>query len=174
MTKDKIEEGFGGCDAVLFCSMMYPPDGSFSVYFMGVDGRKENKDQFENLKDIEWFKVWCLLASRLAASTTLEDNRKEICRQTFERIRRAIWGLSSPRTEEKQWHSDQESTTPSYWARVGAGATAAILIIFEGDKGMGFSVQAPPEIVVGIPDMLRGIADSIEEDINRDIKNFPR
>jgi hypothetical protein len=59
-------------------------------------------------------------------------------------------------------------------ARVKSGATAAILIIFEGDQGMGFSVQAPPEIVVGIPQMLRGIADSIEEDINNDITNFPR
>jgi hypothetical protein len=58
-------------------------------------------------------------------------------------------------------------------ARLKSGAIAAILIIFEGDKGMGFSVQAPPNIVVGIPQMLRGIADSIEEDINNDLRNFP-
>jgi hypothetical protein len=58
-------------------------------------------------------------------------------------------------------------------ARIKSKATAAILIIFEGDKGMGFSVQAPPEIVVGIPNILRGIADSIEEDVGNDFINFP-
>lgn len=91
VTKQKVPEGFGACDAVLFCSMIYPPDGSFSVYYMGIDGRS-TKGGMENLEDIEWFKVWCLLASRLAASKTLEDNRREICKQTFEGIRRAIWG----------------------------------------------------------------------------------
>jgi hypothetical protein len=102
VTKDKVTEGFGACDAVLFCSMIYPPDGSFSVYFMGVDGRREDKGNFENLKDIEWFKVWCLLASRLAASKTLEENRKEICRQTFEGIRQAIWGARLTEELEKK------------------------------------------------------------------------
>jgi hypothetical protein len=102
ITKQKVPEGFGACDAVLFCSMIYPPDGSFSVYFMGIDGRKEEVGNFENLKDIEWFKVWCLLASRLAASKTLEDNRKELCRQTFEGIRRAIWGAGLTEELEKK------------------------------------------------------------------------
>ena len=39
VTKEEVPEGFGACDAVLFCSMIYPPDGGFSVYFMGVDAQ---------------------------------------------------------------------------------------------------------------------------------------
>ena len=53
---------------------------------------KEDEGNFENLEDIEWFKVWCLLASRLADSKTLEENRKEFCRWAFEAIRQAIFG----------------------------------------------------------------------------------
>src|SRR6266498_1217518 len=92
ITKEKIPAGFGGCDAVLFCSMLYPPDGSFSVYFIGVDGRKEGKIQ-ENLEDIEWFKVWTLLASRLANSKTLSPDKKNFCQETFESMRVKILGF---------------------------------------------------------------------------------
>jgi hypothetical protein len=94
VTKNKVPDGYGACDAVLFCSMMYPPDGSFSVYFMGVDGRKEDKDKFENLEDIEWFKVWTLLASRLAQSKTLSADKKNFARETFESMRVKILGFS--------------------------------------------------------------------------------
>jgi hypothetical protein len=93
IAKENVPDGFGGCDAVLFCSILYPPDGSFSVYFMGIDGRKEGKD-FENLEDIEWFKVWTLLAGRLGNSKTLEKNRKNFCRETFESMRAKILGFS--------------------------------------------------------------------------------
>lgn len=93
IAKEKIPDGFGGCDAVLFCSMLYPPDGSFSVYFIGVDGRKEGKVQ-ENLEDIEWFKVWTLLSARLANSKTLSSDKKNFCRETFEAMRVKILGFS--------------------------------------------------------------------------------
>jgi hypothetical protein len=94
IAKEKIPNGFGGCDAVLFCSMLYPPDGSFSVYFIGVDGRKDDGKDFENLEDIEWFKVWTLLAARLGNSKTLEKNRRDFCRMTFESMRAKILGFS--------------------------------------------------------------------------------
>jgi hypothetical protein len=58
-------------------------------------------------------------------------------------------------------------------ARLKAKAGGAILIIFGGDKGVGFSIQAPPELLVGLPDLLHGIADTIKEDIKNDLKNFP-
>jgi hypothetical protein len=93
VTKKKVPEGFGACDAVLFCSMIYPPDGSFSVYYMGIDGRSE-KGGMENLEDNEWFKVWSLLASRLAASQTLSKEKKAICDMAFEDIRFKIFGIS--------------------------------------------------------------------------------
>jgi hypothetical protein len=93
VTKEKVPDGFGACDAVLFCSMIYPKDGSFSVYFIGVDGRKEGEIQ-ENLEDIEWFKVWTLLSSRLADSKTLSPDRKNICREAFESMRVKLLGHS--------------------------------------------------------------------------------
>jgi hypothetical protein len=93
VTGEDIPMGFGGCDAVLFCSLIYPPDGSFSVYFIGVDGRKEGEIQ-ENLDDIEWFKVWTLLASRLAASKTLSPDKKNFARETFESMRVKLLGFS--------------------------------------------------------------------------------
>ena len=54
MVKERVPNGWGGCDAVLFCSIIYPEDGSLSIYYMGVDGRKYGEIQ-ENLEDIEWF-----------------------------------------------------------------------------------------------------------------------
>lgn len=102
IVKEKIPDGFGGCDAVLFCSILYPPDGSFSVYFLGMDGRKPGKGgskptedgSEEDLEDIEWFKVWTLLAARLGNSKTLEKNRKDFCRRTFESMRAKMLGFS--------------------------------------------------------------------------------
>jgi hypothetical protein len=93
ITKEKIPEGYGGCDAALFCSMIYPPDGGFSVYFIGVDGRKDGEIE-ENLADIEWFKVWTLLSSRLAASKSLPPDKKNFCRETFESMRVKLLGFS--------------------------------------------------------------------------------
>ncbi len=93
IVKEEVPEGWGGCDAVLFCSMIYPPDGSFSVYFIGGDGRKEGEVQ-ENLEDIEWFKVWTLLASRLANSRTLSPDKKNFCQETFESMRVKLLGFS--------------------------------------------------------------------------------
>lgn len=91
--KEDVPEGFGACDAVLFCSIIYPADGSLSIYFIGVDGRKEGEIQ-ENLEDIEWFKVWTLLSSRLADSKTLGPDQKNICREAFESMRVKLLGFS--------------------------------------------------------------------------------
>jgi hypothetical protein len=46
-----------------------------------------------------------------------------------------------------------------------AGAMAAILIIFDGEQGSGFSVQAPWEMVTDMPKILRSLAARIEEDL---------
>lgn len=91
--KEKVPDGWGATDAVLFCSMLYPPDGSFSVYFGGLDGRTKGPLK-EDLQDIEWFKVWMLLANRLAASKTLSPDKKNFCRETFESMRVKILGNS--------------------------------------------------------------------------------
>jgi len=85
-------QGSGACDAVLFCSLVYPEDGSFSCYFLGIDGRKPKND--DPLEDKEWFKVWTLLGSRLADSKTLPADKKALCRQVFEGVRAKVLGFS--------------------------------------------------------------------------------
>jgi hypothetical protein len=49
-------------------------------------------------------------------------------------------------------------------ARQAAEAMAAILVIFEGNKGSGFSVQAPLEVTALLPAILRNVASMIEKD----------
>ncbi|MEY4545369.1 MAG: hypothetical protein RL685_1564 [Pseudomonadota bacterium] len=47
-------------------------------------------------------------------------------------------------------------------AREACGAQGAVLIVYEGQRGMGFSVQGPMPMVVGLPSVLRDVADQIE------------
>ena len=42
---------------------------------------------------------------------------------------------------------------------------AAILVIFDGKMGSGFSVQAPWEMTPDMPKILRNLAARIEEDL---------
>lgn len=83
--REDVPEGHGACDAVLLASIIYPPDGSYSVLFVGEDGRTGKE-----LADSEWFKVWAMLARRLSLSETLDEGRKELAAMTFEAFRAAI------------------------------------------------------------------------------------
>jgi hypothetical protein len=44
-------------------------------------------------------------------------------------------------------------------------AIGCILLVFEGKQGTGFSVQAPLELQLKLPQMLRSMADMIEGDL---------
>ena len=44
-------------------------------------------------------------------------------------------------------------------------ASGVILIVMEGTRGSGFSVQASPEVTSRLPEILRHIADDIEKDL---------
>lgn len=48
------------------------------------------------------------------------------------------------------------------YVREQAEARAAIVIILEGNQGQGFSCQAPLDVVVLLPSILRRIADEME------------
>lgn len=48
-------------------------------------------------------------------------------------------------------------------AREAAKAEGAIVLIFNGQHGQGFSCQLPPELMPAVPDMLRFIAEEIEK-----------
>jgi len=47
-----------------------------------------------------------------------------------------------------------------------AYAKEGVLIVFDGDKGMGFSVQATEENIAKIPDILEHMAKEIRKDLN--------
>jgi hypothetical protein len=49
--------------------------------------------------------------------------------------------------------------------RVETEATAVVLVVIDGVKGSGFSVQAPAGFTDVLPSLLRGLADSIEADL---------
>lgn len=55
---------------------------------------------------------------------------------------------------------DAEATA----ARQSAEAKGVVLIVAQGNRGSGFSVQAPLELILGLPRMLRELADGIEAD----------
>lgn len=75
-------EGLGSCDAMLLASIIYPEDGTLSILFIGYDGRTNAE-----LEDIEWFKVWTMLTSRLANSKTLSAEKRTFCSTVFEAFR---------------------------------------------------------------------------------------
>lgn len=57
-------------------------------------------------------------------------------------------------------------------ARTKAKAAGAILLIFEGDKGFGFSVQLPVDKLTSVAKVLRTVADTIERDAPKDIQKI--
>jgi len=87
VSKADVPAGMGACDAVLFCSLIYPEDGSFSLYLIGKDGRRTDG---EDLDDNEWFKVWSMMAKRLGESKTLSEGKKLFAAKTFEAFRAVL------------------------------------------------------------------------------------
>ena len=43
-------------------------------------------------------------------------------------------------------------------------AEGVILLVFNGEKGTGFSCQTPLPVIVNLPSILRSVADQIEAD----------
>lgn len=81
---NECNDYLGGTDALLLISII-KADGGFSIALMGHDGETDAE-----LRDIDLFKVWSLMAQRLVESTTLSVTHKEIARATFETIRNLI------------------------------------------------------------------------------------
>lgn len=51
--------------------------------------------------------------------------------------------------------------------RVQSKALGVIVIVFEGEHGSGFSVQAPLDITLKLPGLLRTVAADIEASMRR-------
>jgi hypothetical protein len=83
--KCDVPPGFGACDALILCSLIYPEDGSLSAAFVSTDGRT-NKDLDVN----EIFKAWSLLATELMDREDLQPGKRNLCMLVHETIKRAI------------------------------------------------------------------------------------
>ena len=57
-------------------------------------------------------------------------------------------------------------------AREKANSLGAVLLIFDGEKGWGFSVQMPPSLMADLPKLLREMADIVERDLPRDFRRY--
>ena len=55
------------------------------------------------------------------------------------------------------------------YVREKAEAQGAIVIVYGGNRGQGFSCQLPPHVVARVPDVLRQMADQIEADLKKGI-----
>jgi hypothetical protein len=81
LTKEEVPEGKSATDSLLCVSILYPEDGSLSVYILGVDGRTG-----EMPTDHEMYKVWMMLTKRMANSQTLSPNRRANCAAVWQMI----------------------------------------------------------------------------------------
>lgn len=99
VTKAEIPPNTGACDAILMASIAYPPDGSISTLFIGHDGRTNDE-----LDENEWWKVWSFLAARLAKSTTLSANKKEVCALVWDIV---CQGIAAARAEQDAKEADR-------------------------------------------------------------------
>ena len=80
-----VPEGEGAAHAVLIASIIYPKSGGMSVEITSGDGRTDKA-----LDDLEYFKVWAMLAHDLANSATLSEPKRELCGLVHEVIKTAI------------------------------------------------------------------------------------
>lgn len=83
---DEVPEGWGGGDAVIFMSLLYPSDGSFSMMFFPIDGREETPDGNpvnDSLDVDEVFKSWWMMASALSGRTDLSPGKRRFCEAVF-------------------------------------------------------------------------------------------
>jgi hypothetical protein len=48
-----------------------------------------------------------------------------------------------------------------------AKSIGAVVLVYKGEHGSGFSVQGPVEMLTALPHVLRGIADEVERDLER-------
>jgi len=95
-TKEEVGLNSFGTDAFVYISILYPEDGSFRVEFQAADGRS---GKLTDLSDIELFKVWTLLASRLSDSSELDQNRRYFCEEVFNVVKQVI---STTREKDEQ------------------------------------------------------------------------
>jgi hypothetical protein len=58
------------------------------------------------------------------------------------------------------------------YVRQQAKAGGACVMVFNGEKGWGFSVQCPPEALLDLSGVLRHISDTIRADAAKDLREI--
>jgi hypothetical protein len=82
LTREEVEAANrSACHAVVILSMIYPPDGSFSLLVNSLDGRTGDE-----VTDSELWKVWTMLASRLGKSRTLSEGKRVLAHDVWEAV----------------------------------------------------------------------------------------
>lgn len=83
--KKDVPENAGACDAMIFVSMIYPPDGSFSMMHFSKDGRTD-----EELPVAEIWKAWALMAKSLSENLNLSPGKRAFCASVFQMVADAM------------------------------------------------------------------------------------
>jgi hypothetical protein len=80
--------GRSACDAIVFLSMIYPEDGSFSLLVESLDGRKPGH---ERVSEQDLFKCWFMVGIRLSKSLP-QGWRRDLCEKVAQRVREHVMG----------------------------------------------------------------------------------
>jgi hypothetical protein len=90
---EEVPDDHGACDACVFMSGVYPPDGSLSVHTFSIDGRAPGRTA---MSSAEMWKYWWLLAGMLSKDKTLAPHKRELSGMVVEVIRSALLGKKDP------------------------------------------------------------------------------
>lgn len=85
--EDLEREGLAGADAMVLISILYPPEGSYSLLPLSVDGRTGER---EPLSPGEMFKAWSVWGAGLADNEDLEDWQREAAKAATDIVRSVI------------------------------------------------------------------------------------
>ena len=101
LTREVVQEmadrGEGGaCTAVVLLSLLYPPDGSYSMLPLSKDGRTD-----KSLPVAEVWKAWVSLAAWLAQQEELAPIKKIMAAEVFQDVRRAMRQVIAGEQEEE-------------------------------------------------------------------------
>jgi hypothetical protein len=88
--KDK-GPNIGFCDALIVVSIQKPEDGPYSTIMMGKDGTRPNETK--ELGDIDFFKVWAILAGGLCRSKELAPWQCRVMSDAHEKVKEALLAM---------------------------------------------------------------------------------
>lgn len=105
---DDIPEGHGGCDAGIFMSLLFPPDGSYSFLVMPKDGRTGKDGKPGDLDIKEEFKAWHMWSLALAKKLPRGHGRQRVAQISFE----MFLHLMDPNIDLEAWRGRHELGDP--------------------------------------------------------------